>query len=158
MDLNKKIFLLIDDDKDDRELFVEAVESFDSQITGYMAVDGQQALDLLESLSDGLPDIIFLDINMPVMNGWHCLKALKHDERYRHIPVIMYSTSSHQREVDIAIDLGALCFCVKPEKFSTMKHILEIVHHHLGGKLIEELKKNSEGSFRFKKTESDASV
>jgi CheY-like chemotaxis protein len=153
MPINKKIFFLADDDADDRELFGEALESLDSQVTCYMAIDGQQALDLLSTLTNHLPHVIFLDINMPVMNGWHCLKSIKLEEKYKNIPVIMYSTSSHQREVDIAIDMGALCFCVKPEKFGTLKQILEAVSNNLGENLLQELKQDSSGSFRFKKTE-----
>ncbi len=153
MDLNKRIFLLVDDDEDDRELFEEAIQSLDSQMKCHLATDGKQALDLLAGLTEGLPNVIFLDINMPVMNGWHCLKSIKLEEKYKNIPVIMYSTSSHQREVDIAIDLGAMCFCVKPEKFSTLKQILEVVNNNLGGDLLQKLKQNSSGSFRFKKTE-----
>jgi len=149
MDSNQRIFLLVDDDSDDRELFLEAVESLDPPVQCLVAIDGQDALDLLASLNDeDLPEVIFLDVNMPVMNGWDCLKTIKQQEKYKHIPVIMCSTSSHQREIDTAIDLGALCFCVKPEKFTTLKQIVEIVNKHLGDNLQEELQKSKTVSFK----------
>ena len=153
MDSNKKIFLLVDDDNDDRELFMEAIQTISSQIKCHLATDGQDALDLLGSFTDELPDVIFLDINMPVMNGWNFLRAIKLKEEYKNIPVIMYSTSSNQREVDTAIDMGALCFCLKTEKFSSLKQILETVIKNLGANLLQELKQNNNTHFRFKKAE-----
>ena len=117
MSQNKKIFLLVDDDGDDRSLFYEALQSIDPKFICFMAEDGRQALNLLAENTGNLPNVIFLDINMPVISGWQCLKSLKTEPLYKNIPVIMYSTSSHQRDMEIAIELGALCFCVKPENF-----------------------------------------
>jgi CheY-like chemotaxis protein len=117
------LFLLIDDDVDDSELFREALEETDGSISLYCAENGEEALKLLKEIAN--PRIIFLDINMPRMNGWECLKKLKSNAEYKNIPVIMYSTSSHQREVDIAIDLGALSFFTKPHSYSELKNMIK---------------------------------
>ena len=118
-----KIFLLIDDDVDDSELFREALQELDPTIPIHFAENGEEAFKLLEHISK--PNIIFLDINMPRMNGWECLKKLKSKTIYADIPVIMYSTSSHQREVDMAIHLGALSFFTKPHSYKDLKQMVK---------------------------------
>lgn len=65
------------------------------------------------------------------MNGWQCLKHLKADERYEKIPVIIISTSSHQRELEIAKDLGALCHLTKPNDFNELTTILDVIVSNL---------------------------
>lgn len=130
MDNNKK-FLLTDDDKEDRELFSEALAAIDPNIICTGAEHGREALHLLASNSFDKPDIIFLDINMPVMNGWELLNTLKKDDHCRDIPVIIYTTSSEERDKMIAKDLGALCFVTKPDDFRRVKKILEVVIRNL---------------------------
>ena len=79
-----------------------------------------------------------MDINMPGMNGWTCLIEVKKDERFKDVPVIMYSTSSQKRDIDIAMSHGALCFCVKPENFKTLTHIIKAVSENLGKNLLHQ--------------------
>lgn len=93
----KKI-LLIDDDPDDRDLFCEAIEEIALEIVCNTAPNGQKALANLNDKEIEKPDIIFLDVNMPVMNGWQCISLLQKEEAYKNIPVIMYSTSSHPED------------------------------------------------------------
>ena len=128
--MNKR-FLVIDDDSDDRELFSEALASVDPEIVCDQATDGAEALKRLTAKEIDRPDIIFLDINMPVMDGWQFLKRLKKDEVYRHIPVIVYSTSSTVKDRRIADDLGALCFITKPHAFGSLKNMLGVVVMHV---------------------------
>jgi CheY-like chemotaxis protein len=128
-----KKFLLTDDDRDDREMFSEALASIAPDVVYHWAEDGRHALQLLAN--NDKPDILFLDINMPVMNGWELLHKLKKDNNYNDIPVIIYTTSSEQRDKEIAKDLGALCFVTKPDNFRLMKSILKVV--------VENLDKNS---------------
>src|SRR5438477_6348857 len=111
-----KRFLLVDDDTDDRELFSEAVASINPVIICDLAADAQEALEKLYK-KEYTPDLIFLDINLPVMTGWQFLSNLKNTGEHRDIPVNMYSTSNNQRDKDIARDLGALCFITKPSAF-----------------------------------------
>ncbi|HYF33035.1 MAG TPA: response regulator [Chitinophagaceae bacterium] len=135
-----KIFLLADDDNDDMQLFCEALESVDPSVICYCAVNGLEVLDILSR--EEKPDLIFLDVNMPGMNGWQCLKAIKEIEAYKHIPVFMYSTSAHQREVDIALNLGAMCFFTKPHKFSELKSILQVITENIHANLLSAASQN----------------
>jgi CheY-like chemotaxis protein len=138
MPIEEKIFLLADDDQDDTELFQEALASIDPAITFHSAGDGQEALHKLELL-DQKPDIIFLDINMPVMNGWQCLKQIKSCEAYKDIPVVIYSTSSYQREMNIALNLGAMCYLIKPDDFIVLKEALSVIVTNLDNNLADAI-------------------
>lgn len=128
--MNKR-FLVIDDDSDDRELFSEALASVDPAIVCDQATDGAEALKRLTTQEIDQPDIVFLDINMPVMNGWQFLTLLKSEDRYKDIPVIVYTTSSNLKDKLIADDLGALCFITKPHAFGRLKNMLGIVVTHV---------------------------
>ena len=130
MIMNKR-FLVIDDDSDDRELFSEALASVDPEIVCDQATDGAEALKRLTLHEIDKPDIVFLDINMPVMNGWQFLTRLKSEDQYKNIPVIVYTTSSNLKDKLIADDLGALCFITKPHAFGRLKNMLNIVAMHV---------------------------
>lgn len=119
----KKIILLADDDLDDTEMFCEALQFNSEKTKCYCAANGSDALKIMEKL-DEKPKLIFLDLNMPVMNGWDCLKILKTDPEFRDIPVIMISTSSHQKDIETASALGAICYLVKPNSFKDLKQLL----------------------------------
>ena len=133
----QKIFLLADDDADDTQLFCEALEEIDPSLICYCAMDGKMALDILQNKELKDPQAIFLDINMTGMNGWECLKQLKNKEEFKHIPVLIYSTSSHQKEVNIALDMGALCFFTKPTYFMELKEIVKVLAANLDGNLLK---------------------
>lgn len=135
----EKIFLLADDDADDRQLFCEALEEIDPSIVCYCAMDGKMVLELLQNEELKKPQVIFLDINMPGMNGWECLKQLKDKDEFKHIPVLIYSTSSHQKEANIALDMGALCFFTKPTYFKELKDILKVLVTNVDGNLLEAI-------------------
>lgn len=124
--MNYKVILLADDDSDDTEMFCEALAIIDDSIVFHCVGNGKEALKILEDL-DEKPQLIFLDLNMPIMNGWQCLKLLKEDNRYKHIPVIMISTSSHQKEMDMAAELGAFCYFVKPSNFNELTQLLRVI-------------------------------
>lgn len=124
-------FLVVDDDCDDTELFAEAMGSVDASVSCLNASDGKEALDKLKCDAFERPDIIFLDINMPVMNGWEFLSCLKGSEGLKEIPVIMYSTSSKTSDIKTAMSSGALCFFTKPNSFLTLKNILRIVVEYM---------------------------
>ena len=123
--------MVVDDDCDDTELFAEAIESVDASVSCLNASDGREALDKLKSKIFERPDIIFLDINMPIMNGWEFLSRLKGSEGLKEIPVIMYSTSSKSSDINTAMSSGALCFFTKPNSFLTLKNILRIVVEYM---------------------------
>lgn len=123
-------FFLAEDDLDDAELFGEALQSINPGTPFQHAPNGKEALEQLTTLPQK-PDVIFLDINMPVMNGWECLTQIKQDTALKQIPVIMYSTSSYSKDVERAIELGALCFFTKANSFKELCDILRMFSQHL---------------------------
>lgn len=125
METQSPVFLLADDDGDDRELFVQALAELDKDIVCYLAEDGSQVFELLEEHPQRPPHIIFLDVNMPRINGWECLSRLKHDSAHSGITVIMYSTSSTPAEVERALTVGARCFVAKPYDYEDLKRMLQ---------------------------------
>jgi CheY-like chemotaxis protein len=96
--------LYADDDLDDRMLFIEAFSEIRPSVLCITVCDGKQLLRSLRKVHE-LPDVIFLDINMPVMDGRECLIRLKRNRRLRTIPVVIYSTTS--------LRLGASSFIQK---------------------------------------------
>ena len=86
------LILNVDDDSDDRELFFEALKALNSQISCIQLESGLQAIEFLEKPTT-LPDYLFIDINMPKMNGYACVKELMQIPRMKHIQIIILSTS-----------------------------------------------------------------
>ena len=122
-----RVFFIVDDDADDQELFIEAVSEVDRSIKCLAASDCEEALDLLKNKKIDLPDVIFLDLNMPRLNGKQCLAELKKQAHLRDIPVIIYSTSSEQRDIEETSRLGAVHFLTKPNKFEELCKALTFV-------------------------------
>jgi DNA-binding response OmpR family regulator len=119
--------LIIDDDTEDRELFLEALKEVDGNIKGISAQDGREAMRLLENELVILPDFIFLDINMPIMNGKECLINLKKHRKLKAIPIVMYSTTSDTNEIKDFYKLGAYDFLIKPSNFRNLVEALESI-------------------------------
>lgn len=119
-----KMILLIDDDSDDRVLFSEAISEVAPEAVCWTEADGRKALADLYDSSMQLPDVIFLDINMPRISGWECLDRIKSEDSTRDIPVIMFSTSSHQKDVERACRCGASCLLTKPADYEELKESL----------------------------------
>jgi CheY-like chemotaxis protein len=116
--------LLVDDDPDDQEFFKLALQSIREEITFATAGNGQEALDLLRTQSC-MPDLIFLDMNMPLMNGLTFLEKIKATTDLRHIPVIVYTTSDEKQEKNLATALGAADFVTKPTRFNDLCQLLQ---------------------------------
>jgi CheY-like chemotaxis protein len=124
-----KRLLLVDDDADDQEIFLEALHFVGDPVDCITAADGQAALDLLQTDID-LPDLIFLDINMPRMDGVQLLSELKQPgtvERLKHIPVIIYSTTIERTVAEKTRKLGAMGVVTKPVRFSELCLLLKSV-------------------------------
>lgn len=121
-------------------MFCEAVAGIGPETECHTAENGIELFDLLSKHKANRPDIIFLDINMPVMNGWECLQQLKNNTQYNSIPIIMYSTSSAKKDIDMAYDLGALLFVTKPEDFRELSSILHVVASNTKESLPSHLK------------------
>ncbi len=117
---------IIDDDEDDRALFCEVVSDISGSIRCLSALNGQEALNSLQNRPI-LPDFIFLDLNMPRMNGKQCLAELKKIERLSSIPVIIYSTSKSEEDREKTKELGSVYFLTKPSSMDQLKKELEFV-------------------------------
>jgi CheY-like chemotaxis protein len=122
MPLPKKL-LLVDDDEDDREIFLSVVQSIAPAIECRMATNGQDALNKLNQHAD-LPDLIFLDLNMPLMDGRQFLREVKKHHTLKEIPVIVLSTSSDKETITLSRSLGASDFITKPDKYSGWEETL----------------------------------
>ena len=133
-------FLLADDDADDKTLFCEALSEIDPGIVCHTASDGKEALAILSGKQITKPNIIFLDINMPVMDGWQCLGRLKENTDFKDVPVIMYSTSSYQRDIELALESGAFCFFTKPSDYRELRRILRLIATNPVGSLSDVMK------------------
>jgi DNA-binding response OmpR family regulator len=122
-----KSILLVDDDLDDQKFFDEALKVVDKSITLYTAKDG---LDAIELLNVKTPDIIMLDLNMPRMNGVEFLQELKSSNRFREIPVVIYSSFLSTCDKVEVMALGAKQFVRKPIAFGetvhTIRKLLEV--------------------------------
>lgn len=109
------VVLYVDDDADDCELFHELLKMVDPGIECTHAANGNEAIKFLKQ--GRTPDCIFLDINMPHLNGKETIIALKNDERFRSIPVVMYTTSNRDLDRKMFLGLGAMAYIVKGSNF-----------------------------------------
>ncbi|MFD1604422.1 response regulator [Flavobacterium artemisiae] len=122
---HQKFVFVADDDEDDRLLFLDAVTDLDMPIAVKLAEDGQQLLDELNTALIQLPEIIFLDINMPGKNGFDCLKEIRTAQKNFHdVRVVMLSTSSSPLNIDLSYQLGADFYAIKPGSFEDLKNLL----------------------------------
>jgi len=110
--------LNVDDDLEDIEIFCEAVRAVDASIVCLIARSAEEALKILKSDIE-LPAYIFLDINMPKVDGNTCLKEIKKDARLRNIPVIMYSTHTSVTDLDVYKEMNA-GFLLKQNSFNAL--------------------------------------
>lgn len=122
----KKVILMVDDDMDDQELFGEAMSIVDSAATCHFASDGEEGLRMLANGSLHC-DLIFLDLNMPKMNGKQFLAEIKKSSAYRDIPVIIFTTSLREKDGIETAEMGAAHFLTKPSSFGELCKQLENV-------------------------------
>lgn len=123
--LYKNIFL-IDDDIDDTEMFIDAVNSLDQNILCRAETNPLKALEYLKS-SDELPDLIFLDYNMPVLNGSELLEKIRGEKKLQSIRVIVYSSYSQHAAQQLSIVNGTQSYITKPLTFMDLKEVLKEV-------------------------------
>jgi CheY-like chemotaxis protein len=110
--------LIIDDDEDDCDLFIDAVQVVDSAADCVKAFNGKNAIELLST--EYKPDFIFLDINMPVFDGKWCLNAINNLQNMVGIPVIIYTTSKRKADIEDTKNLGAVYFITKPSSLTEL--------------------------------------
>ena len=116
--------LLADDDDDDCMFFKEALEELPLDTNLTVVNDGEQLMNLLLKEGKYLPDVLFLDLNMPRKNGFDCLTEIKQNENFNTLPVIIFSTSFNPEVVDMLYSRGANYYIRKPAYFSDLKKII----------------------------------
>jgi CheY-like chemotaxis protein len=125
----KPVLLLIDDDEDDRDIFAIALKAANEGATLYTASNGPKAIALLKA-GTVVPQLIFIDLNMPYMHGADCLREIKKMPGFTNVPAVIYTTSSHAKDVDETKGAGAAHFLVKPNSLGALTGALTRI---LGG-------------------------
>ena len=116
--------LLADDDLDDCIFFEEALDEFPLSVRLSIVHNGEKLMEHLVNNSEQLPDLLFLDLNMPRKNGFECLAEIKQNEKLKHLAVIIISTSMVKDVVNLLYKSGAQYFIRKPSEFSQLKNVI----------------------------------
>ncbi|HVK46594.1 MAG TPA: response regulator [Pseudobacter sp.] len=111
---------MIDDDIDDQEVFEMALQKIEGDFNFIVAHDGEEGLQKLRRNDSFIPDFIFLDINMPRMDGMQCLPEIRKLKHLQHSRIIMYSTTNDEKVRQASQQLGADAFMVKPSKLNLL--------------------------------------
>lgn len=127
MAVEKLNIILADDDEDDRTLFELAVNQLKVPFQFQLFKNGQELIDYLRQSGSRLPDILFLDLNMPNLSGVETLKEIRKDPGLRGITVAIYSTSSSERDIEATFLQGANIYINKPADFEALKKIINKV-------------------------------
>ncbi|MBC7607651.1 MAG: response regulator [Burkholderiales bacterium] len=116
--------LLADDDFDDRFFFEKALSELPVIAALTVVKDGQELMQFLNEETNTLPDVLFLDINMPCKTGTECLTEMKLNKKLKDIPVTMFSTSNSPENIKMLFQKGANVYIHKPNDFSKLKEII----------------------------------
>jgi CheY-like chemotaxis protein len=116
--------LLVDDDKDDCFMFEKALKELPINTNLQIVYDGDELLRELSLNNNGLPDLIFLDLNLPRISGVECLQVIKTSEELNKIPVVIFSTSMHETLEQKLINGGAEECIRKPSSFLDLKNVI----------------------------------
>ncbi|MGC4039265.1 MAG: response regulator [Flavobacterium sp.] len=127
MDKDYIHIILADDDEDDRLLFTDAFDELKINTKVNTFNDGVELMNYLNSQDAVLPNVLFLDLNMPKKNGIECLCEIKENSRFDDIAIAIYSTSSSEEHIEETFIKGANIYIKKPSDFTTLKKILSEV-------------------------------
>ena len=119
--------LLADDDEDDRVFFKDAFEELKIKTTIEIVKEGVELMNYLTQKGIKLPDVLFLDLNMPYKTGIECLKEIKKIRTLENLAVAIYSTSASEEDIEETFVSGANIYIKKPNDFGTLKKILSKV-------------------------------
>lgn len=122
---NRKFFLLIDDDTDDQEIFSLAVKQADDSFSCICTDDCLDAIKKFTSDKTFQPKAIFIDMNMPRINGMECLKEVRSAELHKSTPIFIYTTSSDSKIKEESLKLGATGYINKP---SSLKELVKLIN------------------------------
>ncbi len=116
--------LLADDDDDDRLFFKDAIEEVKVKTVVNMVKDGVELMDYLNNPDSRLPNLIFLDLNMPRKGGMECLKEIRSNHKLKDLSIAIYSTSGLEKDIEETFIKGANIYIKKPNDFDILKNIL----------------------------------
>lgn len=128
--MNNSTILLIDDDQDDREFFQIALDTAQPGTDCMTAESGSTAIELLNKHAG--PGFIFLDLNMPLMSGKECLSHIRKLEKYSETPVIIFTTSSYDQDIEQCKNLGATHFLTKTHD---LDHLSSLISRIISGRV-----------------------
>jgi len=118
---------LADDDEDDRLFFTEAFEELKIKSKVLLFKDGIELMEYLNDSNNTLPNLLFLDLNMPKKSGLECLKDIKSAKRLRDMAIAIYSTSASEEDIENTFVKGANVYIKKPNDFEKLKKVLSEV-------------------------------
>jgi CheY-like chemotaxis protein len=124
MQIKQLNILLVDDDADDRNFFKEALAALPLFTSLTTLNSGDQLMHFLSENIENLPDVLFLDINMPRKNGIECLYEIKNIKELKELPIVMFSTSNSQDKIGLVFKSGADVYIHKPSDFSQLKQVI----------------------------------
>lgn len=124
---SKEKFFLIEDDMDDQEIFLMALKAVNKDIECVIANDGIEGLRMLRDDTLYIPDYIFIDVNIPKMNGMQCLPEVKKIRHLKDAELIMFSTSSDPKNIEESKKLGANQFMIKPSSLHELVDALTLL-------------------------------
>jgi len=127
---NSKPILLVEDDNIDAMTVKRAMKELNVTNPLVRACNGELALDHLTNKANEKPCLIFLDLNMPKMNGLELLKVLKADESLRIIPVIVLTTSGEQCDIVQSFELGVAGYMVKSVDYTEFKEAMRVIDEY----------------------------
>ncbi len=117
--------LLADDDIDDCNFFKEALAKLTLSTNLKTVNDGEELMQLLTNETIDLPNLLFLDINMPRKNGFECLSEIKKNERLKDLPIVIFSTSKSRDNINNAFKIGANIYIRKPCNFNQLMQVIQ---------------------------------
>ncbi|MDO9374995.1 MAG: response regulator [Bacteroidota bacterium] len=123
--MNRHFIMVAEDDADDRYLMQTALDETGFKEDVSFVDNGVELIHHLEALDEqdgasGFPRLIMLDLNMPKMDGREVLKKIKSHDNFKRIPVVVFSTTKNQLEVQRCYDLGANTYIVKPASYDRL--------------------------------------
>ena len=125
---NQPIYVLLaDDDEDDRLFFMDAFEEIKIKTVVQTVNDGHELMEHLSKPDSVLPDVLFLDLNMPRKTGMDCLNEIKKMDKLKDIAIAIYSTSASEEDIEETFIKGANVYIKKPNDFSALKKVLSEV-------------------------------
>lgn len=119
--------ILADDDEDDRMFFTDAFEELKINTKVQTFINGLELMVYLNDEAAVLPQVLFLDLNMPLKNGIDCLLEIKQNDRFKDIAIAIYSTSSSEEHIEETFVNGANIYIKKPNDFAQLKKVLSEV-------------------------------